>query len=205
MEGKKINRWTVGKYLYNQQNHSFYECTCDCGTIKPVSGNYLRKGTSKSCGCYDTDRKRELSIESKKREPFRIKLSSIHHSMMQRCHVPGTASHHNYGARGISVCKEWMNVVSFRRWAMSNGYKPGLDLNRIDNNGGYNPSNCNFVTRKENMNNTRMTRWISINGQNMTMSQIADKLHKPYGWVKMKLKTKNGLSIISEAIEMTRA
>lgn len=199
--GQKFNRWQVISYTGNRQGHSFYLCRCDCGTTKEVSGNYLRRGSSKSCGCYDAELKRARSAMFKKTNPNRLAIASVHHGMMLRCYKESLLAYKDYGGRGIVVCDEWHTPANFRKWANENGFKPGLQLDRIDNDGDYTPTNCQFVTVKENANKKRNTRWIVINGQKMTMSQIADRIGKPYGWVKTKLRTKNGLHILENEVE----
>ncbi len=76
--------------------------------------------------------------------------------MRSRCHNKKDRSYDNYGARGIAVCRAWKNsFASFRDWANTNGYKPGLFLDRQDNNKGYSPSNCRWVTVRESVKNRR--------------------------------------------------
>lgn len=156
IEGKKFNRWTVIKYEYNKQNHSFYLAKCDCGTERIVSGNYLRRGTSKSCGCYQDDQ------WSKSRPISRINyiIGNLHHSMMQRCYWSKHKSWHRYGGRGIFVCKEWHNKRVFKEFLLSNDWRQGLQIDRINNDGNYESSNVRLVTRSENTrNSTTMTIW----------------------------------------------
>lgn len=85
-------------------------------------------------------------------------------SMKQRCQNPRCYAYHNYGERGIAVCDEWQNFEPFCDWALNNGYEKGLDLDRIDNNLGYDPSNCRWTSRRDNVNNRRKTTMLTING-----------------------------------------
>jgi len=83
-------------------------------------------------------------------------LSYVRTGMLQRCTNKNHAGYNNYGGRGISVCKEWIiDVGSFIEWSVANGWKKGLDIDRIDNDGDYNPKNCRFITRKENAKSKR--------------------------------------------------
>ena len=83
-------------------------------------------------------------------------LYRVFNAMVERCTKPTIKNYHNYGGRGIKVCNEWIgNYQSFCDWALENGYKKGLQIDRIDNNGNYEPSNCRWVTQKQNCNNTR--------------------------------------------------
>lgn len=83
------------------------------------------------------------------------KLHNIYVGMKQRCYDRNAVNYHNYGGRGIKVCKAWMNFDNFAKWALDNGFSPGLELDRIDNNGDYKPNNCRFVTRSKNQRNKR--------------------------------------------------
>jgi len=85
--------------------------------------------------------------------------------MKQRCLNPRCRAYHNYGARGITVCQDWYEFEPFCKWALSSGYEKGLDLDRIDNDGNYEPANCRWVDRKTNTNNRRMTIYLTIDGE----------------------------------------
>lgn len=118
---------------------------CDCGTEKflPI-GNW---GDTRSCGCLQPT---FLVTPELKR------LAGVLKGMKQRCFDEGCEAYAYYGARGITVCDEWMkDSFSFYNWALANGYQIGLQIDRRDNYKGYEPGNCRFVTRKENMNNLR--------------------------------------------------
>lgn len=107
-----------------------------------------------------------MNKEDKKR------LIVIRHSMYCRCHYPTTHGYERYGGRGIKICKEWINNPdSFYDWAINNGYKKGLTLDRIDVNGNYEPSNCRWVTKQEQSCNMRTNRKIKYKGETKTLSQ----------------------------------
>jgi|SRR3972149_5287855 len=88
----------------------------------------------------------------------RTKLYIAWAAMIQRVLNPKNTAYKNYGGRGITVCNEWLEFIQFRDWALNNGYTEGLQINRINNNGNYEPSNCDFVTAKENSRNQRTTK-----------------------------------------------
>ena len=91
--------------------------------------------------------------------------------MRARCHKPDHLFYPYYGARGITVCQEWrVSYEAFRDWAFANGYAPGLEIDRIDNNSGYRPDNCRWVTHKVNLNNTRATRRLTAFGETKTFT-----------------------------------
>ena len=111
--------------------------------------------------------------------------------MKARCYDPTNCSYKNYGKRGITVCDEWINneVISypstkgwlaFKSWALSNGYTDELTIDRIDNNKGYSPDNCRWVTMKVQSNNTRHNRFITYNGVTKTMVQWSEDLNIGY-------------------------
>ena len=92
-------------------------------------------------------------------------------SMKQRCLNPRCRAYKNYGARGITVCKEWLEFEPFCEWALNNGYEHGLDLDREDNFGDYLPENCRWVSRRENINNRRRTLFIEVDGVKMARTE----------------------------------
>jgi hypothetical protein len=94
--------------------------------------------------------------------------------MISRCASPSNASWERYGGRGITVCAEWRSsFVTFRDWATANGYDPELQLDRRDNDKGYSPDNCRWVTSVQNMNNTSKNRRITAFGRTLTLSEWA--------------------------------
>ena len=104
-------------------------------------------------------------------------LYPVYNSMRNRCHNPNDQEYKNYGERGIFVCDEWRNnPKNFYDWAFKNGYKNGLSIDRIDNNGGYEPSNCRWITHKEQCHNKRVNHILSYNGKTQNITQWADEL-----------------------------
>ena len=98
-------------------------------------------------------------------------------SMRQRCKNPNNPSYPHYGARGITVCKEWDNFLSFKQWSISNGYQPNLSIDRIDVNGNYEPSNCRWADVITQANNKTTSRYIEYNGRKQTVAQWAKELN----------------------------
>src|SRR3990167_2556243 len=105
---------------------------------------------NKSCGCM----KQKFLI---KHGESHTKLHKVWSSMKKRCLNLNDKGYKNYGGRGITICNEWLEFIPFRDWAINNGYKEGLQINRINNDGSYEPSNCNFVTSAENCRNRNTT------------------------------------------------
>ena len=104
----------------------------------------------------------------------KTRLHKIWESMHERCYNKNHKYFGNYGGRGIYVCGEWSDYIHFRDWALNNGYAEDLTIDRKDVNGNYTPSNCRWITMKEQQNNKRTNRCISMNGETHTMSEWSE-------------------------------
>lgn len=106
-------------------------------------------------------------------------LYTVWSDMLSRCRNRNHRQYKDYGGRGIAVCEEWKDFATFREWALSNGYVDSKDycsIDRIDVNGNYEPSNCRWANRKEQMNNRRVNVLLTYNGETKTVAQWADSL-----------------------------
>lgn len=122
------------------------------------------------------------------------KLNAVYHGILRRCYNPNQKSYARYGGRGIKVCDEWLNSelvfegtkhskkgwLSFQKWALSNGYKEGMSIDRIDNNKGYSPENCRWVDRKVQSNNRNYCRLITYKGKTQNLKQWCEELGLNY-------------------------
>lgn len=116
------------------------------------------------------------------------KLYKSWFAMLDRCSNPNNKCYARYGGRGISVCNEWNNYEEFARWSIKNGFAEGLSIDRIDNNGNYDPSNCRWVSIKIQQNNRSTNRLITIGGITKTVSEWCDKYDINYNTVLQRMK-----------------
>ena len=167
-------------------NRPFWKCLCKCGQYTVVTSNSLKNGSTRSCGCYKKEVNHQrfyLGGEDRGR------LRSVLRMAKLRCEDSSNEFYHNYGARGITVCDEWHGddgFDNFYDWAMSHGYKRGLTLDRIDNNKGYSPDNCQFVTMKCQSNNKRNNVYVTIDGVTKTLTEWCDFYNVPYSRVRVR-------------------
>lgn len=168
ISGVRFGRVVAIKYSYTDKHRrAIWDCKCDCGNIFAVSAISLRSGNTRSCGCLrDELRRRKYKPEITKHGLGNHAIYSTWHGMIDRCCNPKSKVYHNYGGRGISVCCEWKNnIKSFYLFAKSNGWRKGLTIDRIDNNGNYTPENCRFITRGDNTKNTRQSKYWIVEGK----------------------------------------
>ena len=153
----------------------FYLCLCDCGKQKIINGKNLRHNSTMSCGCYNL-------IRNKKENPdYKKPLYGIYEAIKDRCNNPNNKAYKNYGGRGIKISDEWNVFANFEKWALSNGYKKGLWIDRINNDGNYAPDNCKWATPKEQQNNKRVCVYITHEGKTQTLMQWSEETHIGYG------------------------
>ena len=164
LTGQRFGRWLVIKREGSDKyNNATWFCRCDCGTERVCSGNDLRQGKSRSCGCLKIDTTIKRSTKNNKRYS---RLYVVWLDMKGRCTNPNDKSYSYYGGRGITVCDEWRNnFQAFYDWAMANGYDENAPygkctMDRIDNDKGYSPDNCRWVDMKFQGNNVSRNRYI---------------------------------------------
>lgn len=181
MTGQKCNRLLVLKRVKNDNNgNAQWLCKCDCGRFRVVNGGRIRSGKTKSCGCLQKDVARKITQENSAfaksiGKKYQREIRGRYYSIKQRCYNPNNIEYNHYGGRGITMCEEWLNEPNnFYEWAISNGFKKHLTLDRIDNNKGYSPDNCRWVSREiQNKNTSRIDRVINDDGKYITCADVA--------------------------------
>ncbi|AFL99510.1 AP2 domain-containing protein [Desulfitobacterium dehalogenans ATCC 51507] len=167
LSGQKFGRLTAIERAENRGTKTMWLCECDCGNRKIIAAGDLGSGRTNSCGCL---RKEYVAAKNYIHGHTDDRLNSIWRDMKKRCYNPRNKSYKDYGARGIELCNEWRNdFMSFYKWAIANGYSDELSIDRIDNDKGYEPSNCRWATRltqninqrirKDNKTGVRGVRW----------------------------------------------
>lgn len=172
MIGRRFDRLVVLREDGRTKKELKYLCICDCGKEVTRVGYSLRKGEATSCGC------KKLEIISnllKTHGMTNTRLYRIWKLMKSRCLNKNALAYPNYGGRGITVCPEWeKDFLSFYNWSKENFYEETLTIDRINNNGNYEPSNCRWVTMLTQANNKRNNIFIYVNGEKKNLQQIAD-------------------------------
>ena len=172
--GIKFNYLTMIERIgTNKYQQALWLCKCDCGETTIAIGSEVKSGKKKSCGCYKTSRL------IKRVTTHGLYDTRLHHTwgnMKDRCYNKNSGEYYAYGGRGIAVCEEWRhNFQAFYDWAVSHGYSDNLTIERVNVDGNYEPQNCKWATRKEQMNNTRRNRKLTYNGKVQTLQQWADE------------------------------
>ena len=175
--GQKINKLTIIEKLQERDKFGGVQwlCKCDCGNIKTYTTSNLNivKGCGKCRGKHNSSG---------------TKLYRTYHRMKNRCYNKKFPHYEIYGGRGIEVCDEWRNnFINFYNWAINNGYKENLTIDRINPNGNYEPSNCRWITMFEQANNKRNNLFFTINGITKTQAQWCREYNIPVTNVRRRL------------------
>lgn len=176
LTGRKFGRLTVVQYVGSNDGNAQWLCFCDCGSECAVAATDLTRRTrvgTKSCGCHRSDKARErVTTHGKTLTPE----YSSWRAMIQRCYNPKNVTWNRYGGRGITVCARWRN--SFEAFLSDMGYRPSTrhSIERLDNNGHYDPGNCKWATIKEQARNTSKAIRVEFNGRTQCISEWAEQV-----------------------------
>lgn len=168
LAGLKFGRLTVLERADNKGRYTVWRCRCDCGNVCVVTGNSLKSGRTKSCGC----------LHGQKHGMADTDIYNTWISIKQRCFNPKTPNYNRYGGRGITICDEWKDdFQAFYDYVSKLPHfdEKGYSLDRIDNNKGYEPDNIHWADAKTQARNTRRNIFVEYNGVKMTLSEAAEK------------------------------
>lgn len=181
LTGMRFNRLTVVRLFERTQRRRYvWLCKCDCGNMVKTTSEHLKSGHTKSCGCWNNERIAKVNFKNGLNG---TRLYYSWYNMCNRCNRENNYEYIHYGARGITVCDEWLGdngFVNFTDWAFKNGYNDTLTLDRKDNSKGYSPENCRWVDKFVQANNKRNNRFIKINGEIGTVANMARKYDVDY-------------------------
>lgn len=187
--GSVVNRLTVEGWQFRINHNWRVIASCSCSSLcTPRVQDLVAEGKVISCGCHKSEQgairgKAMWTTHGGRYTP----LYDIWRGMQKRC---DDSLNHNYGGRGISVCREWReSFPAFRDWAVNAGYRKGLSIDRYPNNdGNYEPSNCRWATASEQGNNTRRTRMLTFCGETKPLTMWAREFGIPYGCLKSRIR-----------------
>lgn len=159
-----------------------WECRCDCGRVTKALASNLRTGNTTSCGCNRGISNRSRTVHGMSQTPEHNVWQAIH----RRCMNPKSDDYADYGGRGIMVCSRWRRFVNF---IADMGRRPSAahSLDRRDNDGPYSPSNCRWATKIEQARNRRNNRFITFNGETLTLSTWEERTGLAAGMIWKRL------------------
>jgi len=173
LAGKKVGKLTPIECVGSDKHKNIlWRCLCDCGNETIVCSRSLVTQNTRSCGCLKVET--IVKRNTKHGDALFTRKSRLYTAwcnMLGRCENPNREKYRIYGARGITICREWHDYMNFKKWALENGYEDTLTIDRIDVNGNYEPSNCRWATLRQQANNTRQNVFISFGGETHTVTE----------------------------------
>ena len=168
LTGKKFGRWSVIK---KQERRGLYGsvpwlCQCDCGVQRDIVASTLVDGRSRSCGCWKSEKARTHGKS-------RTAIYELWSGMLKRCSNTNSEQYANYGGRGIQVCERWKKFENF--YADMGECPAGHSLDRIDNNGNYEPRNCRWATQKQQVRNKQNTFMVEFEGKQIALAELCER------------------------------
>jgi len=171
-DGEIYGQLLVVRFSHLKGKAPVYECLCDCGNTCNKRIWEMRNGKVSSCGCA----KRKLKTHGQTRGEY-SRIYRIWRGMKSRCYNENNKNYFRYGGRGVIVFDSWVNNYSeFQRWSLENGYKDNLTIDRVDNNGNYEPSNCRWTTMVVQARNRRNSMVVIYNGESVNLMEISEKV-----------------------------
>lgn len=183
LSGKKFGKLTaISRTRGKDKRRVYWICKCECGKETIVQAADLKSGHTRSCGCL-LDGSYNITHGMTHTRLYRIWFT-----MKQRCTDRKSSAYCKYGAKGITICSEWLTFEPFMKWSLENGYSDKLSIDRIDNNKGYYPDNCRYVTNLIQANNKTDNIYIEINGETHTLAEWCRIYDIKYYAVRNKMK-----------------
>lgn len=168
---------TVVSFSHNSQHGFHWNCRCKCGSVRPVSAYYLRSGKTKSCrACCRMTHGSRGTVEYK-----------AWGAMLHRCNCESSEVYHNYGGRGIAVCESWRKFENFYA-DMGPRPTPKHSIDRIDNDGNYEPGNCRWATSKQQHRNKRRTIHLTFRGETKSLMDWAEALGVSHELIRARIR-----------------
>jgi len=175
LTGKTFNQLTVLERVNTSKNGSvLWKCRCECEKEIIVRSDHLKNNHTQSCGCLQKRDAMKRVVEMNTTHSMTgSKIYAVWCTMKARCTNPNNDRFINYGGRGITLCSRWYDFENFYE-DMGSSYKVGLTIERKDNNGNYEPTNCKWASRKEQARNTTRNRFIEFRGQTKTLAEWSE-------------------------------
>ena len=193
-EGAELGRLIVLGPQFRIKTRWNCVCRCKCGVVVVARADHLECGNSCSCGCLQRESVSNNSF-NKIHGGRNTSLYKLWENMKSRCYNKNCDSFKYYGEIGIYVCEVWINdFPAFRDWALSHGYKPGLQIDREKNNLGYSPDNCRFVTRTANIRNRRNTKMATWKGETKSLAEWSEDSRCVVSFARLCKRLKSGWS-----------
>lgn len=163
-----VDTWMVGK-------RRWCRCNCKCGSQKICLFSNVVRGLTRSCGCYQKERASESHKTHGESRGSGRRLYTVWKGMNARCYRSNHTAYHLYGGRGITVCDEWRaSYEAFKLWALANGYRVGLTIDRKENHLGYSPENCRVADWQTQQRNRRNNHTLTMNGETRTVAEWSE-------------------------------
>lgn len=190
IKGNRYNKLVALEFSHSHQKNAYWKFQCDCGQVTTLAAHSVKRGDSKSCGCLRKQVSTELNTKhgQTRQNAEYNRLYRIWSQMKRRCYLDTVKAYPRYGGRGIRVCDQWLDdFEAFKAWALSNGYKAHLTIDRRDNDGHYTPENCRWVTYKKQANNRSTNRMVIYRGEPVTLASLSDMSGIPQGTLAYRL------------------
>ncbi|HFL2403586.1 TPA: hypothetical protein ACG3PH_001964 [Clostridioides difficile] len=192
--GKKFGRLRVIKFSKEiksgKRNRKYWLCKCDCGNFKEIRTDSLTSGLVQSCGCLKKEQdKLNLTDKYQFKKKYKVqnkRLYSIWKGIISRCTDKNNKRYNRYGERNIIVCDEWFCYDNFANWALSNGYSEKLTIDRINNEGNYESSNCRWVDIKTQCRNRSTNILVKHEEKEITLIELSEKTDISYSCLRSR-------------------